>query len=212
MTIFTDSFTGSNGATALDTGWSSYGSGGNAAVIQSNALAVEADNFPSNQSMRGQDTGSADHFCECTVGANAGGLGGPGALLAVRVVDRNEWVGVYYDTDRYRLYFQGHGGSQASYVTALVPGDEIRLEANGTGTGAYILYINGVNRIQLDWSDAAYNSQTKVGCLPKLSSDADLSDILDNWRSGTIADLSGGGGGGLFPPFFEHAPTTHTRM
>lgn len=192
MALFTDSFTGSDGATALDTGWATFGAGSQAAVIRSNRCGLEADNFPSDQCIRGKDHSNNDHFAECIVGSDAGSI--TGALIAVRCVDRNEYVGIRYDTDRYRLFFQGGGGNQDSYVTALVSGDEIRLQAEGSGTGAYKFYLNDVLRIQLDYSHAAYNSATTAGCHLKTASDIDVTYVMDDWRSGLLSDLGGGGG------------------
>jgi len=200
MAIFTDNFTGSNGdLVSARSGWNKYGSGStDVAQVNASNQVKFAGAFPDDGAMLGQDPGNVAHFVEARLYANA--ISSKVApLLCVRVIDRTEYVGVFYDdgSSIWRLRSQGGGGGLDTWAGAAPNGEVYRVEV--TSGHVVTVYKDGVSVYSHDWSGGGFSSAqltaTKVGGYLASFAGA-LDPVLDDWRSGLISDLGGGGGGG----------------
>lgn len=196
MAIFTDSFTGSSGdLVSARTGWNKYGSG-STDVFQVNASnqAKIAGAFPDDGAMYGQDPAAVDHFVEATLYANAV-ASKCFPILGLRVVDRNEFVSLSYDDSGGAVWRIRVNGTSVDNTSAFgAPnGEKYRFQISGSTCTVY-------KDDALVWSPSALSlsgsslTATKVGCHMLGVGGTPQDPVLDNWRSGLVSDLGGGGG------------------
>ncbi len=186
MAIFTDDFTGTNGADLnLRSGWTIYGSGVNGAEIQSNNLSRLGD---SDGAFIGQDKGGSDHYCQATVGADA--ITSVMFILAVRATDRNDFYAATYNQSdsKWELWSPSSRIAQQAGTNTASAGDVVRLEASGT---TVVLKVNGVTKIT---ETGLGLTGQRVG-IPTINVSA--TDFLRDWESGLLSDV---GGGSTFVP------------
>ena len=186
MAIFTDDFTGTNGADLnVRSGWTTYGSGLNGAEIQSNNLSRLGD---ADGAFIGQDKGGADHYGQATIGADA--VTAFMLILAVRATDRNDFYAAAYNPgdSKWELWTPTTRITQQVGTQSAAAGDVVRLEANGT---TITLKINGSTVIT---ETGVILTGQRVGIPTK---DGSATDFMRDWESGLLSDV---GGGSTFVP------------
>lgn len=207
MTIVTYAFTGTNGATFDTTGpFTQLGSGWTgAAQIQGNALAGIEGDAP----VWGIDTGDDEHFAEMVWYEEAVWEPGQTFRLWVAVTNRNQGLFAAYDaSDGWGLYKSGTGAGRLGVAAsnAKVDGATMRLEKRFFGTNLYdyVLKENATTIVTVSaLNDPELNAVTWCGFSCQATQPGDsptVSPAADDWRSGTIADLAGSGGGGTARP------------
>ncbi|MEK7064778.1 MAG: hypothetical protein AAB973_04195 [Patescibacteria group bacterium] len=196
MTIFTDDFTGTSGDNvSARTGWNKYGSG-TTDVFQINASngTKIAGTFPDDGAMYGQDPADVAHFCEAVLTSNAISSN-CAAALCLRVTDRNDYLGVYYDTSstNWRIYSFGGGSSLGTWAGAAPSGETYRAEISSAHVVTVYKDETLVNTLDVSTGFGASGqaTATKVGCLAKAVT-AGFDPWIDAWRSGLVSDLAGG--------------------
>lgn len=199
MTLFTDTFAGSDGTTLNGrSGWTKFGSGANDNPMLNGSSQLKTGGADSTDApLQGQDHGNADHFVQINWSANA--IDRP-PLLVVRAVDRNTMAGAYYDNGagRWRTYASGIGNMDSAVASAPTTSTVVRLKVVGT---TYSLYVDDMDTalVVSTLSHASFDTNTICG-LWVATATAQNPVLAGPYYSGLIADIGGigGGGGGTF--------------
>ena len=207
MAIFTDNFTGSNGdLVSARSGWNKYGSGStDVALINASNQMKLGGTFPDDGALYGQDPGNIAHFVEAKLLSNAI-ISKTAPLLCVRVIDRTDYLSIYYNdgSSNWSIKSTGGPGVLDNWSMAAPSGEVYRVQMDASHV--MTVYKDDVLVRTHDCTGELSSGQltaTKVGGYFASFVGA-LDPVLDDWRSGLISDLGGGGGGSAIGPLMYY--------
>lgn len=203
MALFTDDFTGAdNTLVAGRTGWTA--STGFTDVVRLNGSgAVKIDTYASDPKGAFNDTGSATHYVQATVGAGYANVTDNRLILAVAVVDINTFVGVSYDLAGGLLRVR-RGASHVNGIAGvgIAAGDVLRLEWDNS-TKVLVVKKNGTT-VATETISTHTTSGTSTGIVLNFNGITGVDDAFRDWESNVL------GGGDTTAPILTTAVGTAT--
>lgn len=195
MTVFTDTFTNTNGTDlgSHSASWTREDGASGAVQIQSNQ--ADFDTGVSTETAYTHDHGSANHYAQADINeaSSASGAAYRSFPICVRVSDKDNFIGIRIYLSSLELYKKVTGSFTllGSYST------------NATGT--YYIEIDSSDNVTVKQGGTTvigpvaagtHTSSTKVGCVNRESTGAETS--IDNWESDVLSS------GVTVPVFYHH--------
>ena len=206
MVDLVDGFAGTSGVDIVgrteDPGWTTAGENYDVRISTSNGVYGTSTPAGSGRGGAKFDTGSADMFAELRLKTVSATLVGP----AVRVIDKNNWVGVYLGgvgAGGLRMY-KKVAGTQ-TILTTEQPVDESVYRLEGVYTDAtnstYELFEDGVG--MLDGAKTILNSEISgTNQFSGIMNDGDnTASTINNWDDFSGGALGAGAVTGIRNPF-----------
>ncbi len=166
--------------------------GGTAATSSGQALWSDS---ASNEQFATIDAGVADLDAQVKFAA----VDNNATYLVFRFTDTSNFWSVYNASSVWKLHLRLGGGihdDPNTYSAAAANNDVVRVVANGSGTGAIQVYINGTLRITSSQNETFLNTPTKVG----IGINFNIASRFDDF---TVSDLNAST---FYPPLpFVHA-------
>ena len=185
MPLFTDTFSGADGTLlAGRTGWVS--TSGYYDVLRLNGTGgVKFDTYTDDPKSALNDTGSADHYVQATVGAGFKTVPGNKLILGLAASDRNNFAGVSFDTvDGILRVRSGSANVEGITGQGIDAGDVLRLEWTSS-TDTLVVKKNGATIATVVVS-GYFTEGTKTGIFLSYNGTTATDDIFRDWESNAI--------------------------